>query len=133
MPTLPPKHDKQLLEQRRKIKQRQRQRDRYDPFLHTARWLELSDSFRKHNPLCERCKANGIIKAASEVHHVIPRDSDEFRRKRLTGFEWELLVSICGRCHGLEHNASESKENQEGFGDGVQNVSVADLYIPPLN
>ena len=116
MPTLPPKHDKQLLEQRRRIKQRQRQRDRYDPFLHTARWEELRSAYRKNNPLCERCKEQGIIKAASQVHHVIPRGSKEFRKKKMNGYEYSNLMACCYECHGLIHNENEQNENQDGQG-----------------
>lgn len=110
MPTLPQSHHKQLLDQRRRLKQRQRQRDKYDPFLHTAQWEELRSAYRKSNPLCERCRQEGIIKAASQVHHVIARDSVEFRRNKMTGYEWDNLMSLCKRHHGLEHFASENEK-----------------------
>lgn len=110
MPTLPASHHKQLLEQRRRLKQRQRQRDKYQPFLHTARWEELRDSFRKHNPLCSRCRDNGLIKQSETVHHDPPRDSQEFRRLKLTGYEWDYLVAVCKKCHGEIHQ--EEKDSQ---------------------
>ncbi len=37
-----------------------------------SRWKNLSQRLRSEKPLCMRCELEGIIRAATEVHHVIP-------------------------------------------------------------
>ena len=57
-------------------------------------WRKLSKLYRTHNPLCERCKANGRVSAVEEVHHRKPiKTHPELRLK------WGNLMSVCIPCH----------------------------------
>ena len=48
------------------------------------------------NPLCERCKAKGCLKPATEVHHrTAVRDGGD-------PFDVTGLESLCKRCHSRE-------------------------------
>jgi 5-methylcytosine-specific restriction protein A len=52
------------------------------------------------DPLCERCRANGRIKAAVEVHHrMAVRDGGD-------PLDIEGLESLCKSCHSRESAAS---------------------------
>lgn len=45
---------------------------RYYALINTERWRRLRRAKLSRDPLCEDCKAKGIIRAATEVHHVTP-------------------------------------------------------------
>jgi len=89
------------------MKQRQRQRDKYQPLLHTARWESLRAAYRQSHPLCFRCAENGLIAASEDVHHDPPRGSKEFRERKLSGYEWDTLRAVCKKCHGEIHQQEE--------------------------
>ncbi len=69
-------------------------RERSDSLYHTARWTRLSASFRVSHPLCESCKAKGIIEPATCVDHIIPFPicADFF-------FDRSNLQSLCDKCN----------------------------------
>ena len=46
-------------------------RNRVD-FYHTSRWARESSAFRRANPLCLRCKENGLIVPSEVTDHRIP-------------------------------------------------------------
>ena len=58
------------------------------------RWLRASRGFRRKNPLCCCCYANGIVSAAQVTDHVVPHRGD----KALFWDEanWQ---SLCEQCH----------------------------------
>ena len=57
-------------------------------------WQRLRDMYLKENPLCEECKAKGIVEKATEVHHKIPIEERPDLR-----LSWENLQSLCKSCH----------------------------------
>ena len=58
------------------------------------RWDRLSRRKRIHNPLCEECSRQGMVTAATEVHHIVKiKDRPELR------LEWSNLMSVCRDCH----------------------------------
>lgn len=64
---------------------------------HTARWTKLSRAFREEHPLCEMCKARGVVKPATCVDHIEPWPicGDRF-------FDRSNLQSLCDECNHLK-------------------------------
>ena len=54
--------------------------------------------------MCERCRAEGRIAAATEVHHIVPVEDavNEAEKERLM-FDPTNLRSLCHACHLQEH------------------------------
>ena len=44
----------------------------YNKLIHTTRWLKLRRDVLTAHPLCQRCKDNGLLTPATEVHHIRP-------------------------------------------------------------
>ena len=57
-------------------------------------WRKLSKRFRAHNPLCMRCKKNGKVTVADDVHHIKPIKTHPSLR-----LVWDNLMSVCRTCH----------------------------------
>ena len=67
---------------------------------------------RKHQlteePLCRMCRANGILRPATEVDHIIPVSK---------GGDWydgNNLQSLCISCHSQKTRADEGKSIKSG-------------------
>ena len=60
----------------------------------TLRAVKLSQS----GYMCEKCKSNGIIKLAEDVHHIIPVSKDWEKRLDINN-----LRCLCVQCHNEEH------------------------------
>lgn len=73
----------------------------------TKQWRHLSDKYRREHPICELCckKSPPIIRAARDVHHIIP-----FSTGKTDEEMWNLLldennlVALCVDCHAEIHN-----------------------------
>jgi 5-methylcytosine-specific restriction protein A len=61
---------------------------------YTRRWQRLRLSFLRSHPLCAACASEGLVKAASDVDHIVPHRGDS------TLF-WDManLQSLCASCH----------------------------------
>lgn len=81
------------------------------------RWLKLS-----RDPLCERCREEGYLTAATEVHHVTPVEEGvtALDKERLC-YDLGNLRSLCRACHVRTHTeagrsgraaAAERRERQ---------------------
>lgn len=68
-------------------------------------WRRLSERYRAQHPLCERCESLGVVRAASEVHHVIPIDVNPSLR-----LDPDNLMAVCRECH----EALEGKPHPRG-------------------
>lgn len=69
------------------------QREPSHALYHTARWAKLSKAWKRSHPLCERCKAKGLLAEADVTDHVIPFPiCDDF-------FDKTNLQSLCKRCN----------------------------------
>jgi 5-methylcytosine-specific restriction endonuclease McrA len=77
-----------------------------DPY-HTNRWTRLSRAFRATHPLCEMCKANGIVKPATCVDHIVPWPicQDDFYNR-------SNLQALCEDCNH-EKGQRDKKRIQE--------------------
>lgn len=71
----------------------------------TTRWRELRKHFLSKHPLCERCRAEGIVKLAEHVHHM-HEISDGLTDSEIIqlGFDVNNLEAICKKHHTEEHN-----------------------------
>ena len=56
-------------------------------------WKKLRAVKRMADPLCEECKAKGIIKGAECVDHITPIS------KGGDPYSWSNLQSLCKKCH----------------------------------
>ena len=73
--------------------------ERYQQFYNSREWRDLRNyKFAMADGLCENCKKNGIVRAAREIHHVIPIDEDWSKR-----LDYENLIALCPECHNSEH------------------------------
>lgn len=73
----------------------------HQQFYHTKGWTRTSKVYRQQHPICVHCKAEGIIRPADVVDHIVPiQDGGEM-------FDWDNLQSLC---HS-HHNSKTAKEN----------------------
>jgi 5-methylcytosine-specific restriction protein A len=60
----------------------------------TNKWKGLSVTFRKRNPLCANCDAQGLVRPAVLVDHI-----KAAKTHPELFYEWRNLRSLCQRCH----------------------------------
>lgn len=76
----------------------------YRRLIHTARWLRLRQWKLTEHPLCQRCREEGRLSAATEVHHVVPVETGTTaREKESLMFDPHNLRSLCHACHVRTH------------------------------
>lgn len=76
----------------------------YIRMIHTARWQQLRRAKLTTSPLCERCKEEGRITPAEEVHHITPvEDGLTVREKETLMFDPHNLRALCHDCHVKTH------------------------------
>jgi len=66
-------------------------------FYSSKKWADTSIEHRRREPLCRRCKAKGIVRAAQMVHHDPP--VEELLKRGLSPFDHKYLESLCNDCH----------------------------------
>jgi 5-methylcytosine-specific restriction protein A len=57
-----------------------------------ARWQRVRLRFLKTHPLCAECERSGLVTAATDVHHLVPRRSGGPDAE--SNFE-----ALCHECH----------------------------------
>ncbi len=79
------------------------ERRRRDPALAAAQRLRRSQRWKKvralklaQDPLCEDCKAHGVTRAATQVHHVIG-----LAARPDLAFDLNNTAALCTTCHAL--------------------------------
>ena len=70
-----------------------------------TQWQKIRAIKRARDPLCEWCKANGIVRLAELVDHYIPLAVGGTH-------DMEGLVSMCRSCHGLKTEQDKVKYPQ---------------------
>jgi 5-methylcytosine-specific restriction protein A len=73
-------------------------------FYSSKRWARHRRSFLARHPLCVHCRAEGRIKAASIVHHVVDRLDDPS-----LAWDWNNFEALCSPCHTRHHNAQRAR------------------------
>lgn len=74
----------------------------------TARWKALRTAQLMSEPLCQRCKAKGLVVPATVAHHVQRHEGDPVKF-----FEGEL-ASSCAPCHDTIEQGIEARGYEIG-------------------
>jgi len=77
-------------------------------FYSSAEWTATSRAHRINEPLCRRCKAQGIIRAATLTHHNPPLQY--LLSNNLSPYKDEYLESLCLSCHQKELYAKHNNK-----------------------
>lgn len=88
----------------------------YTRLLNSRQWRETRERKLNDQPLCERCKRDGYITAATCVHHITPVESGRTDKECAElCFSFTNLMSLCYRCHADIHMAEGkgTKENHK--------------------
>lgn len=60
-----------------------------------SQWRKIRNRYIKVHPLCEKCKEQGRMKAAEEVHHVLPLEHGGTHDE-------SNLQALCKSCHSRQ-------------------------------
>lgn len=72
---------------------------------------------QKVNGLCERCLADGRVKAARFVHHKIYLTEANYKDPNIS-LSFDNLEALCHDCHNAEHFGDKKKIKRWEFVDG---------------
>ena len=74
-----------------------------EAFYTSTAWTRCARGYRQSvGGLCERCKEQGLITPAEEVHHKIHLTPENINRPEVA-LNWANLVALCKDCHMKEH------------------------------
>lgn len=97
-------------------------KDFYDRVGHklyrTSAWKKVRCAYLSEHPVCERCKALGRIRPATQVHHRIHLTEQNVGDPNVS-LNFENLESLCDECHAKEHHAiGDVREGLQFDADG---------------
>lgn len=93
--------------------------EKFDNFYQGERWRRLrAEKFASACGLCERCKANGVIRAGKEVHHIIPIEKNWDLR-----YDFDNLILLCPECHNAEHDRVSSLQRFNKIWEEINGTS----------
>lgn len=72
-------------------------------FYNSSAWVKLRLMKLRRDPLCELCKSQGKLIAATVVHHKA-----ELRADPELALELDNLQSLCASCHSQLHASREA-------------------------
>ena len=85
----------------------------YVKLMNSVRWQRLRLEWMNEHPLCQECRAKGLVVAARCVHHITPIESAKTDRgMEMLAFSTTNLMSLCFRCHGEIHKAERSHSKE---------------------
>ena len=87
---------------------------KYQRLLNSKRWKMLRQEYLRAHPLCERCKAEGHVRSAIDVHHKVPVESAHtIQEMEQLAYDWNNLQALCIPCHMKTHKemGKNKKEN----------------------
>lgn len=58
-----------------------------------AKWQTFSNNYRKRNPLCVECIKHGVLRPATQVHHIKPLKQGGKK------YDTDNLMAVCRACH----------------------------------
>lgn len=80
--------------------------DKYKSFYGSRQWIKLRKQVMADNMyLCVECKNGGVIRKATEVHHVVPIEVDYGKR-----LDYENLRPLCHEHHDRCHDRCSNLE-----------------------
>ena len=65
-------------------------------------------NYLKSNPLCERCKAKGLIVPAVICHHKIYLTDENYKEPSIA-LNPQNLEAVCRECHNTEHHKDKQR------------------------
>ena len=77
---------------------------------YTYKWSKAAKAFLTQHPLCVRCEAKGIVRAAEVVDHIIPHRGDQ--KLFWDASNWQAL---CKQCHDKKTATEDG-----GFGNKLE-------------
>lgn len=106
-----PKHKDQIRKKAGGNYNRQRTPDTYKRY--GRQWKKIRSAFLSENPMCEKCKRNGKLVPAQEVHHILPISQGGTHERN-------NLMALCKSCHSeitaKDTHGARSWEDTEGRG-----------------
>lgn len=89
---------------------------RYQKLLNSKRWKELRRQYLQAHPLCERCEAEGYVRSAVDLHHVVPVETGKTQQEmERLAFDIHNLRALCIPCHIATHKemGKGTKDNRK--------------------
>lgn len=81
----------------------------YHRLLTSGKWRALRQAKLSSDPFCADCAKEGVLTAATDVHHVVPVDEGANpERMAALAYDAANLVSLCHACHVRRHTALRS-------------------------
>lgn len=88
-------------------------------FYKSATWERCKNSYIKSvGGLCERCLADGIVKAGVIVHHINYITPENISDPNITT-DYGNLELLCAECHNNEHKRKKKRYSVDNFGHVV--------------
>lgn len=76
----------------------------YRKMIHTGRWLRLRRNVLTAHPLCQRCRQQGLLTPATEVHHIKPvEEALSKKEKERRMYDEHNVQALCHACHVRVH------------------------------
>jgi len=91
-------------------RQHDRRRDSSAKRGYGYKWQKARERFLQSHPLCVKCHAKGVVKAATDVDHIVPHRGD--RKLFWDESNWQAL------CHS--HHSEKTASEDSGFGNGTR-------------
>ena len=86
---------------------------KYQRLLNSKRWKMLRQEYLRAHPLCERCKAEGYVRSAIDVHHKVPVESAHtLQEMEALCYDWNNIQALCIPCHAKTHKDERSHSKQ---------------------
>jgi len=89
---------------------------RYQKLLNSKRWKELRVQCLQAKPLCERCAADGYVRAAVDCHHIVPVETGRtLQEMERLAYDPDNIQCLCVPCHIAAHKEMHkgTKGNQQ--------------------
>lgn len=89
-------------------------------------WRNLREAHLKYHPLCAECEKKGVVRPATQVHHIIsPFKGGKVNYERF--LDPNNLESICPVCHAAIHN------KEQGHISASEMVKVLDEIMAEID
>lgn len=99
--------------------------------INCERWRRLRMRVLSSHPTCVMCEREGYVRAATEVHHVVPVETAfTLREKSALMYDPGNLMPLCHGCHYAIHFAMRkgtTRERQARLQKSVAET-IAELY-----
>ena len=82
-----------------------------NPLYGSQAWKDLSEAFKRHNPLCQDCQEAGAVVPVEIVDHI-----EEVRDRPELSLVWSNLRSLCRPCHAAK-TAAAARKRRASLGD----------------